>query len=92
MADDFKALTFLKLRVPGGGDEGVLKSPGDSVTRAELEDAGQDQDDIDRLFADGALGYPDDPIHPDHAPPEISVPETSDHAVSSDETGGGGDA
>jgi hypothetical protein len=90
MADEYQALTFIKLPLPEGGDEGVLKKPGDPISAAELEAAGQDEDDIQRLMDSDALGYPGDPVAPDHRPPDDEpVPDGSDeHAISGDDGGG----
>lgn len=68
-----KALTYLVLPPDN------RKAPGDTVTKKELEDADQTQEDIDKLIKSGAIGDgPDTPLHKDHRPIEIKTNTTSE--------------
>jgi hypothetical protein len=62
----YKALTVINL--PGVG----RKMPGESISEKELKDANQTEDDIKTLVSDGALGSPDDDLHNDHKPIEVT--------------------
>jgi hypothetical protein len=61
-----KALTFIVL-----GEERF--APGDSITKTQLKDAGQTDEQVQQLIADGALGEDSDELHPDHQP--VETPE-----------------
>jgi hypothetical protein len=58
-----KALTYLVIKE--GGDP---IPPGTAISKSELLEAGQTEDDIQALLDGGALSEDDDaPLHPDHA-------------------------
>ena len=80
--EDYKALTFLMV-----GDE--KKSPGDSVSLAELEAAGQTPENVKQLLESGALGGQDDEIDPAHQPVEVEAPAGSENHVIAGDAGKG---
>lgn len=64
----YMARTFLHL--PGTE---VRKSPGETVTYEELQASEQSDEQIDQLYAEGALGDLDGDIDPAHQPVDLSV-------------------
>lgn len=68
------------------------KEPGDLITKKELEEAGQTEEDIAKLIKQKAIGEKDDPIHKDY---DVTWPEgnpDADHNVIASEDGKGGDS
>lgn len=56
----YKCLTFVMVN-------GEKKSPGDVITKAELKDGGQTDEDIEALVKGGSLSEDQDAeLHPDH--------------------------
>jgi hypothetical protein len=73
-----KALTYIVL-----GDKRY--EPGDSITRTDLKNAGQTEEQIRELVDGGALGEESDELHPDHMP--IEVPQM----ITANDGGSGGE-
>jgi hypothetical protein len=70
MSEEYHVLHHLHLPTVSGKDpyDNLIfdggttpKEPGDTVSASELEDHGQNQEDIDKLVADGAIIATDDP-------------------------------
>ena len=77
-----KALTWVNLPPDN------KKAPGDSITKKELTDAGQSDEDVAALVEQGAIGEDDDEINEAHADVEVTVVTTSDINVVTGEVGG----
>ena len=58
----YKALTYVNLPPDN------RKAPGDPITKKELDEAGQTDEDIESLIKQRAIGKPTDPIDNAHAP------------------------
>ena len=69
------------------------KEPGSTITLKELKDAGQGEVQIKQLLKSKAMGAMDDPIHPDHVPPEPDPldDDSKTHVIAS-EDGKAGDS
>lgn len=82
----YKALTFIML-----GEEKI--SPGDEISDAQLEEAGQTEEHIAELVESGALSTDmDADVHPDH---QLPIPESDEVAAEGESrqlrSGDGGD-
>jgi hypothetical protein len=82
----YKALTYLMV-----GD--TRYSPGDSIKKSDLSDAGQTSENIKELLDGGAISENmDAEIHPDHKfEQELLAPEGTDNHVIASDAGNGGD-
>lgn len=78
-----KALTVINL--PGVG----RKMPGDKITKKELSDANQTDEDIQKLKAAGAIGDDNADLHKDHQPIEVKGVDEALNVYASDEGTGG---
>lgn len=84
MAAKYKALTYVMI------DEDK-KAPGDPITQAEIDDAGQSEN-VQELITTGAIGSPDDEINEAHAEVSVDAPAGSDHHVIATEEGRSNDS
>lgn len=66
-----KALTYINL--PGVGKF----APGAKITKTQLREANQTEEDIQALVEGGSLGNDDDPLHSDHAPVQVVYGRTT---------------
>lgn len=80
----YKALTHILL--PGTE---VRKAPGETITKQEMKDAGQTDENIQQLLESGTISEDMSvDVHPDHAPVEIEAAPGSQNVVASDEGSG----
>lgn len=70
----YKALTVINLPYHNDG-KGLRKEPGEKITKAEMNDAQQTDDDIKALIDSGAISEDmDADIHPAHLPVDPNAP------------------
>jgi hypothetical protein len=82
----FKARTFIRLADPSDPDDpGVVKAPGDKITKDEFTAAGQKDENIKSLLDSGAITENfDDEIDSVHAPVEPVYEGTDTHVIAND--------